>query len=328
MNSSNEEVQKLIDFMSNQTRGWFEGICQTLPHALDRQLDRYLLTNGLESDSTGVVCVAIALQLIENIDKFNSCVWIRSDSPAQLQFNLPARAGTLATDTTVEFNAEAIEAIPEDCAEQKHFYSMVLQAYPHAWKWIVQLSACYQVNYNRLDISAVINYFKQLPEIQPIVSSYDDTAVSGGSVHPYIKCSATCMKLLHKLVDDEQIRTEFLSDSLFVKRYATFSATAGICRQMIDGLGPEASLKMIGAEMIKVVDDSLTNYWDPKLNEKIPDKLRAMAAVYAQVHEINYGNWIQGKKALAKFPYSFLVNSWRADFQRLKQLNQQKISMV
>jgi hypothetical protein len=74
MNSSNEEVQKLIDFMSNQTRGWFEGICQTLPHALDRQLDRYLLTNGLESDSTGVVCVAIALQLIENIDKFNSCV--------------------------------------------------------------------------------------------------------------------------------------------------------------------------------------------------------------------------------------------------------------
>jgi hypothetical protein len=113
-----------------------------------------------------------------------------------------------------------------------------------------------------------------------------------------------------------------------VKRYATFSATAGICRQMIDGLGLEFSLEMIGADMIKVVDDSLTNYWDPKLNEKIPDKLRAMAAVYAQVHEINYGNWIQGKKALAKFPYSFLVNSWRADFQRLKQLNQQKISMV
>lgn len=326
MNSSNEEIQKLLDFISDPNGGWFLGICQTLPHALDRQLDRYLLTNGLESDSTGVVCVAIALQLIENIDKFK-CVWIRSDSPAQLQFNLPARAGALATDTTVEFNAEAIEAIPEDCAEQKHFYSMVLQANPHAWKWIVQLSACHQVNYNRLDISAVTNYFKQLPEIQPIVSSFDNTPVSGASVHPYIKFSATCMKLLHKLVDDEQIRTEFLSDSLFVKRYATFSATAGICRQMIDGLGPEASLKMIGADIIKVVDESLTNYWDPNFNEKIPDKLRAMAAVYAQVHEINYGNWIQGKKALSKFPESF-VNSWRALFRRQNQLNQQKISMV
>ncbi|EFX87150.1 hypothetical protein DAPPUDRAFT_97441 [Daphnia pulex] len=320
MNSSNEGVRKLFDFMLDPNRGWFERICQTLPHALDRQLDRYLLTNGLDSDSTGVVCVAITLQLIENIDKFK-CVWIRSDSPAQLQFNLPARAGALAIDTTVEFNTEAIEAIPEDCAEQKHFYSMVLQAYPHAWKWIVQLSACYQVNYNRLDISAVTNYFKQLPEIQPIVSSFDNTPVSGASVHPYIKFSATCMKLLHKLVDDEQIRTEFLSDSLFVKRYATFSATAGICRQMIDGLGLEFSLKIIGAEMIKVVDESLTNYWDANFNEKIPDKLRAMAAVYAQVHEINYGNWTQGKKALAKFP-SF-VNSWRALFRRLKQRNQQ-----
>lgn len=96
---------------------------------------------------------------------------------------------------------------------------------------------------------------------------------------------------------------------------------------MIDGLGPEASLKMIGAEMIKVVDDSLTNYWDPNFNEKIPDKLRAMAAVYAQVHEINYGNWTQGKKALSKIREN-VVNSWRALFRRLKQLNQQKISMV
>jgi hypothetical protein len=74
MNSSNEAVRELFDYMLDPNRGWFEGICQTLPHALDRQLDRYLLTNGLESDSTGVVCVAIALQLIENIDKFNSCV--------------------------------------------------------------------------------------------------------------------------------------------------------------------------------------------------------------------------------------------------------------
>jgi hypothetical protein len=319
MNLSHEEIQKWLDFNSDPNTGWFLG-------DLDRQLDRYLLTNGLDSDSTGVVCVAIALQLIENIFKFKS-VSIRSDSPAQLQFNLPARAGALATEPTVEFNAEAIEAIPEDFAAQKHFYSMVLKAYPHAWKWIVQLSACYQVNCNRLDIRVVTNYFKQLPEIQPIVSSFDNTPVSGASVHPYIKCSATCMKLLHKLVDDEQIRTEFLSDSLLVKRYATFSATAGICRQMIDGLGPEASLKMIGAKMIKVVDESLTNYWDPNFNEKIPDKLRAVAAVYAQVHEINYGNWIQGKKALSEVPGSF-VNSWRAFFRRLKQLNQQKISMV
>jgi hypothetical protein len=81
-------------------------------------------------------------------------------------------------------------------------------------------------------------------------------------------------------------------------------------------------LKMIGAEMIKVVDDSLTNYWDPKLNEKIPDKLRAVAAVYAQVHDIDYGNWIQGKKALSKFPENF-VNSWRAVFRRIKQIDQQ-----
>lgn len=128
MNFSSEAVPELLDW----NRVYFLEMCLTLDGVLDRQLDRYLLTNGLESDSTGVVCVAIALQLIENIDKFES-VSIRS-SPAQLQFNLPARAGDLATETTVEFNAEAIEAIPEDFAAQKHFYSMVLQAYPHAWK--------------------------------------------------------------------------------------------------------------------------------------------------------------------------------------------------
>lgn len=134
-------------------------------------------------------------------------------------------------------------------------------------------------------------------------------------------------RLFLRLTTHQSVVHLFIRTSLFVKRYATFSATTGICRQMIDGLGPEASLKMIGAEMIKVVDDSLTNYWDPNFNEKIPDKLRAMAAVYAQVHEINYGNWTQGKKALSKIREN-VVNSWRALFRRLKQLNQQKISMV
>lgn len=165
MNPSDEaretETKKLLDYFSEcKDIGWFLGIPHGLPEELDRQLDRYMLTKGLERDTTGVVCLAIALQLMENKDKFKSLLllYIRSDSPAKPQFDIPAaqttqhgllRAETPAAKITVEFNAAAIE---EFGAEQKHFFSMVLQVYPLAWKWIVQLAACYQVNYSRVDI--------------------------------------------------------------------------------------------------------------------------------------------------------------------------------
>ena len=125
----------------------------------------------------------------------------------------------------------------------------------------------------------------------------------------------------HRLVEDEEIRMTFLSDSSLVKRYTTYSATAEICRQLIDGIGTEASLKLFGPELIQVVDESLTNYWDPVFSEKIPVKLRAAVAVYAQVHGKDYGNWIQGKKALSDTPENF-ITSWRVVFRKLKQLNE------
>jgi hypothetical protein len=52
-----------------------------LPEDLDRQLDRYLIAINQKRDATGLVCLAIALQLIENRDKFSS-LSIRPDSPA------------------------------------------------------------------------------------------------------------------------------------------------------------------------------------------------------------------------------------------------------
>jgi hypothetical protein len=199
---------------------------------------------------------------------------------------------------------------------------------PLAWKWIVQLAACYQVNnYNRVDSKLVVNYFKHLPEIQPVIASFGNSLVSGAIVLPYIKFAATNMKLKHRLVEDEDIRATFLSACSFIKRYTTFSATAELCRQLIDGIGPESSLKIIGAELIKVVDESLTNYWYPQFNEKIPIKLRAMAAVYAQasaqVQGKDYGNWKQGEKVLSETPPNF-ISAWRSLFRRLKQLKEQE----
>jgi hypothetical protein len=137
-----------------------------LPEDLDRQLDRYLIAINQKRDATGLVCLAIALQLIENRDKFSS-LSIRPDSPDQPQFNIPAVGH--APEITVHFNAAAIEEIPATYGvARKHFYSSVLQAYPVAWKWIVQLTACYQVH--RLQIKDVANYFNQFPDFKKITS--------------------------------------------------------------------------------------------------------------------------------------------------------------
>lgn len=114
-------------------------LCPTLEENLDRQLDRYLLTINQKRAATGVICLAIALQLIDNREKFSK-LSIRPDSPDKPQFNLPAVGN--APEITVDFNAAAIEAIPAAYGvDQKRFYSLVLQIYPVAWKWIVQLTA-------------------------------------------------------------------------------------------------------------------------------------------------------------------------------------------
>jgi hypothetical protein len=75
MNSSDEAgkigIAKLLDCLSEcRDNGW--SWSHILPESLDRQLDRYMVKTGLERDATGVVCLAIALQLMEHEDQFKS----------------------------------------------------------------------------------------------------------------------------------------------------------------------------------------------------------------------------------------------------------------
>jgi hypothetical protein len=279
---------------------------------LDRQLDRYLFTINQKTDATGLVCLAIALQLIENRDKLRTLP-IRSYSPAQPQFNIPAVGH--APEITVDFNASAIEAIPATYGgARKRFYSSVLQAYAVAWKWIVQLTACSQVH--RLQIKDVANYFNQFPEFNKI-TSFNGHEVDCTAVLRYVEFTASQIKWpKHQiLVANDEIRAAFLSDSSFVKHHTTFSATAGLCRQFIDGLGGSHAKELqINEQMIEAVDRSLANYWDPVLNREIPVQLVAMAAVYAQVCGRDYGNWIQGKRALSRTDPMF-VDTWKNLFK-------------
>jgi hypothetical protein len=287
-----------------------------LPEFLDRQLDRYLITIRQKRDATGLVCLAIALQLIENRDKLPG-LSIRADSPDQPQFNIPAVGN--APEITVEFNAAAIEEIPAAYGvHQKRFYSSVLQAYPVAWKWIVQLTACYQVH--PLQVNDVANYFKQFRDFLKI-TSFNGHEVNGKAVLPYVKFFTSTMKWPHsdfskKIVANDEIRAAFLSDSSYVKHHTTFSATAGLCRQLIDGLGSRVVNFKITEQMIEAVDQSLANYWDPVLNREIPVQLIAMAAAYAQFRGMDYGNWIQGKRALSQ-TRPILVGAWKRMFESL-----------
>nr|CAH0106890.1 unnamed protein product [Daphnia galeata] len=287
-----------------------------LTEDLDRQLDRYLLAIRQKRDATGVVCLVMALHLIENQEKF-SLIRIRPDSPAQAQFNVPAVGN--APEITVAFNADAIEAIPAVYGvAQKNFYSMVLQVYPVAWKWIVQLTACNQVH-NLTDIN-VTNYFKQFPDFKRI-TSFNGYEVDGKAVLPYVKFITSTITWPQsnsspKLVENDEIRSTLLRGSSFVKRHTTFSASAELCRQLIDGLGSHVNKFEIDEKMIEAVDQSLAKYWDRELNAKIPVKLIAMAAAYAQFRGRDYGNWIQGKRALSHTrPY--IINSWKCLFNVL-----------
>ena len=287
-----------------------------LPQKLDRQLDRYLIAIRQKRDATGVVCLAIALQLIDNQDKF-STLSIRLDSPAQPQFNIPAVGN--APEITVAFNADAIEAIPAVYGVAlKNFYSIVLQAYPVAWKWIVQLTACNQVHPLK-DIN-IANYFQQFPYFKKF-TSFNGYEVDGKAVLLYVKFIASTMKWPHldfskKLVENDEIRATFLSDSSFVKHHTTFSASADLCRQLIDGLGSHVNKFGIDEKIIEAVDQSLAKYWDRELNAKIPVKLIALAAAYAQFRGRDYGNWFQGKRALSH-TQPYIVNSWKRMFDEL-----------
>jgi hypothetical protein len=193
-----------------------------------------------------------------------------------------------------------------------------LQAYPVAWKWIVQLTACYQVH--PLQANDVANYFKQFRDFLKI-TSFNGHEVDGKAVLPYIKFVTSTMKWPHsdfskKIVSNDEIRSTFLSDSSFVKHHTTFSATAGLCRQLIDGLGSHVVNFKITEQMIEAVDQSLANYWDPVLNREIPVQLIAMAAAYAQFRGMDYGNWIQGKRALSQ-TRPILVGAWKRMFESL-----------
>ncbi|EFX78316.1 hypothetical protein DAPPUDRAFT_320590 [Daphnia pulex] len=317
MTTPSPEVPKVPHGMNPWVLGALSALLQIpLPENLDRQLDRYLIAIRQKRDATGLVCLAIALQLIENREKLPGLA-IRADSPDQPQFNLPPVGNT--PEITVEFNAAAIEAIPAAYGvHQKRFYSSVLQAYPVAWKWIVQLTACYQVH--PLQANDVANYFKQFRDFLKI-TSFNGQEVNGNAVLPYIKFVTSTMKWPHsdfskKIVANDEIRAAFLSDSSFVKRRTTFSATAGLCRQLIDGLGSHVSEFQINDKMIEAVDRSLAIYWDPELNGKIPVQLIAMAAAYAEFQGRDYGNWIQGKRALSK-TRPILVGAWKRMFESL-----------
>ena len=285
-----------------------------LPEELDRQLDRYLIAIRQKRDATGVVCLAIALQLMDNQEKF-STLSIRPDSPAHPQFKIPAFG--FAPEITVAFDADAIEAIPAVYGvAQKHFYSMVLQAYPVAWKWILQLTACSQVH--PLKALDVANYFKQFPDFMRI-TSFNGWEVDGASVLPYVKFTAPGIKWpqsdrTQKLVANDEIRATFLSDSFFVKHYTTFSPTAEICRQLIDGLGSHVNKFEIDEEMIEAVDQSLAHYWDREFNAKISVKLIAMAALYAQFHGRDFASWTEGRRALSE-TNPILIDIWRGMFK-------------
>jgi hypothetical protein len=285
-----------------------------LTEDLDRQLDRYLIAINQKRDATGLVCLAIALQLIENYEKFSS-LSIRPDSPAQPQFNIPAVGH--APEITVHFNAAAIEEIPAAYGvARKHFYSSVLQAYAVAWKWIVQLTACSQVH--PLQIKDVANYFNQFPDFKKI-TSFNGHEVDCSAILPYVKFTAPGIKWpqsdrAHKLVANDEIRADFLSDSFFVKHHTTFSPTAEICRQLIDGLGCHVGEFEIDEEMIEAVDRSLANYWDRSFHAKIPVKLRAMAAAYAEFQGRDYANWTEGKRALSE-TNPILIDIWKDMFK-------------
>ncbi len=112
---------------------------------------------------------------------------------------------------------------------------------------------------------------------------------------------------------NDEIRAAFLSDSSFLKQRTTFSATAGLCRQLIDGLGSRVKEFLINEKMIEAVDQSLANYWDKSCNDRIPEELRAMAAAYAQFRGRDYGNWIQGKRALSR-THPMIVDLWKDMF--------------
>jgi hypothetical protein len=258
----------------------------------------------------------MALQLIDNQEKF-STLSIRPDSPAHPQFKIPAFG--FAPEITIAFDADAIEAIPAVYGvAQKHFYSMVLQAYPVAWKWIVQLTACNQVHH--LTDMNVANYFKQFPDFKKI-TSFNGYEVDGKAVDTYVTFSLGGIKWpksdrSEKLAANDEIRATFLSDSSFVKHHTTFSASADLCRQLIDGLGSHVNKFGIDEKIIEAVDQSLAKYWDRELNAKIPVKLIALAAAYAQFRGRDYGNWFQGKRALSH-TQPYIVNSWKRMFDEL-----------
>ena len=274
------------------------GITSGLSNLVDRQIDRFMTTCGLEMNDIGLVYVALAHALLALDAEV-----VAPGSPAAWTYtaHLNAVGGQAAADINIGLTAASINQADNRAAEVKQFMRRFLDAVGKSRMWIMTLTACYQVK--PLSPASTVSFFRQ----------FGPTDLSGQIILPIVKFSSARMA---NLVSVAGLRNA-MGNSKWVKYHTGFAATAGIIVLMCDSLG--AVRPQVGHATYTAVTDSATNYWDPAANAAIPQRLIAVAAIWAKVNRIELGDWYQGAAALAAMNSS-QRSIWTRFFTKQKEL--------
>ncbi|KAI9562404.1 hypothetical protein GHT06_013374 [Daphnia sinensis] len=249
-------------------------------------------------DDTAVAFLGIAKMLLEEVPL------LASGSPDVWRYHLalPAVAGRAEIDEEIELNANAIAAMDPRAADIAHFLTRVLAVEDKKKRWLFSLAACYQKS--PLDPRKLKNFFRQ----------DSDMNVNGAALRPLIRYAAGHWP---KIMEDPEMRA-LIGDSKFIRHHTRFSSSADIIMQMGNSLSTYRKT-IIGDVTWNLVETSAREYWSRAANEAIPVRLKGVAAVWAQVNNLDFGDWKQGKAALAQLLPNEVV-FWKAVFSRINAL--------
>jgi hypothetical protein len=268
------------------------GVADRLEYPIGRNVGEMAEEWGLDYDATGVVFCAIAVDMTNmDLDGANyqehpagapATAYMSYGEGAAMTFSSHGQLGAVASD------------------EDKNFIEDVHGAANNAKQWIADLVAAFQVR--DLKGKNIAGYFM----------SMSNTRVVGATMIPLIRYAAA---RLPKVMSHVGLRN-ILSDGVWVEYHTSATSTPSLVSKMIEGLGGDADL-FLSAGTQAVVTNAVAAPYDRALADLIPRPVLAMAYVWMQVNNKDFGSWYQGEKAYSDAPVT-MTNAWRSGFSRMK----------
>lgn len=276
------------------------GVGSMLPGAIGPDIMKMVTDHNKQLDTTGAVYIALCMTYMI----MPGAIFMKQSDFTKDPF-ISITARTRATDGTVTavttpYAITSIETIPE--SEEKVFGILLTQALVGARRWLLDLTACWQVR--PLKAANVQGYFQ----------SMNGTTVRGAEIVPFFNAVKNSMDTI---MENDQYRA-LLSKNKFMKYHTSSSSTAGLVKRAVQACRSFIAISPVTAAS---VNSALSRYWDLNEADKIPRNLVAFAHAYLSAAKSLPENWYQGNAARDEIGDGLYLK-WRETAKRWIELTQ------